>query len=198
MKINESTIPQNYSTALFEEQNFDLAPEHTDKFTLILFTAVSNLLNGAKSKDRPVSFEMETLDGKLVAAAICQYFENEDPEKPGNWSLVWTFDAADIPENSNRISIRNDLSHAYFRSIAGDKYGIRFKTPESLICTMTYIPMQIYKWLDENAKENEEVSVEQDAVFQARVAIENGQKVFALEPAGEIKMLIKDDAAIEK
>ena len=198
MKLNDSTLPQNFSKCLFEEKNYDLAAEHTDKFSYVLFTAVSNLLNGAKSKERPTSFEFETIDGNLVAAAICQYFPNEDPEKPGNWSLVWTFDKADIPENCNRISLKDPQTHSYFRSIAGDKYGIRFKTPESLVSLMTIILEQIHKWLDENAKENEEVSIEQDAVFQARVAVEGGQKVFALEPAGEIKMLIKDDAAIEK
>ena len=48
------------------------------------------------------------------------------------------------------------------------------------------------------ASETEEVSIEQDGVFQARVAIEGGEKVFAIEPAGEIKMLIKDDTSIEK
>ena len=63
---------------------------------------------------------------------------------------------------------------------------------------LTYLLQQIYKWLDENAKEGEEVIVEQDGIFQARVAVENGEKVFAIEPAGEVKMLIKDDAAIEK
>jgi hypothetical protein len=56
----------------------------------------------------------------------------------------------------------------------------------------------MYKWLDENAKMDEEVTIEQDGVFQARVGIEAGQKVFSLEPAGEIKMLIKDDASVEK
>ena len=40
--------------------------------------------------------------------------------------------------------------------------------------------------------------VEQDAIFQARVAVENGEKVFAIEPAAEIKVLIKSDAMIEK
>lgn len=198
MKLFETTLPQNYSKGLFEEKNYDLAAEHTDKFCYVAFTAVSNLLNGAKSKDRPVSFEFNTIDGKVVAAAIVQYFPNEDASKPGNWSLVWTFDEADIPDGTNRISLKDPQTHSYFRAVAGDKYGIRFKDPACLTTLVTYLFEQIRKWLDENADESKEVSVEMDAVFQARVAVENAQKVFALEPAGEIKMLIKDDAAIEK
>lgn len=198
MKIFETTLPQNYSKGLFEEKCYDFPAEHTDKIANVLFTAVSTFLNDVKKKDRPVSFELAEADGRVVAAAIVQYFPNEDENKPGNWSLVWTFDEADIPENTNRISIKDPNTHSYFRSIAGDKYGMRFKDPTCLVTVMTYLASQLRKWLDENAKESEEVTIEQDSVFQARVAVENGQKVFAIEPAGEIKLLIKDDTSIEK
>lgn len=198
MKLFETTLPQNYSKGLFEEKNYDLAPEHTDKIAYVLFTATSDLLNAAKNKDIPTAFVYERIDGSVLAAAIVQFFPNEDPTKPGNWSLVWTFDEADIPEGTNRISLKDTNTHSYFRAIAGEKYGMKFKDPGCLTTLLTYIIEQIYKWLDENAAEGKEVSVEQDAVFQARVAVEEGVKVFALEPAGEIKMLIKDDAAIER
>ena len=198
MKINDSTLPHIYSKGLFDEFAFDLAEAHADKICDILFTGTSDALNELKKKDQPVTFEFYKVDGSFVAGAICQYFENEDPEKPGNWSLVWTFDESDIPENAVRYSLNNDQTHSYFRGTAGNKWGIRFKHPEAIKTTLTYMLQQIYNWLDQNAKENEEVTLEQDGVFQARVAVENGEKVFALEPAGEIKMLIKDDAAIEK
>ena len=57
---------------------------------------------------------------------------------------------------------------------------------------------EIKKYLDENAKEGETVGVKLDGIFQARVAIENGIKVFALEADGLIKVLVKDDEAIAK
>lgn len=198
MKINETTLPQNYSKALYEERGFDLAKEHTDKITDILFTGVADTLNELKSKEHPTAFVFQNVSGDFVAGAICQYFENEDPEKPGNWSLVWTFDESDIPANAVVYSLNNEQTHSHFRGVAGDKHGIRFKYPEAIVTMLTYLLQQIYKWLDENAKEGEEVIVEQDGIFQARVAVENGEKVFAIEPAGEVKMLIKDDAAIEK
>lgn len=200
MKVNlfDSTLPQNYSKGLLEDKYYDIAPEHTDKFAYTLFTATANLLSFAKSKDHPTTFEFYTVDNRFVAAAIVEFFENEDPNKPGNWSLVWTFYENDVPTNANRINIKDVDTHSYFRSVAGDKYGIRFVNTECLVNTMTYLLEQIKKWLDENAKEGEEVCVTQDSIFQARVVVENGEKVFALEPAGEIKMLIKEDASIEK
>jgi hypothetical protein len=196
MKLFETSLPQNYSKGLYEEKNYDLAPEHKILYTV--FTGVSELLNAFKNKEKPISFVFDRLDGSVIAAAICQYFPNEDDSKPGNWSLVWTFDESDIPENADRYSIVDERSHPFFRGIAGEKWGLKFKDISCLVTLTSYALEQIYKWLDENADSNNEVSVELESVFQARVAVEDGQKVFALEPAGEIKMLIKDDASIEK
>ena len=75
---------------------------------------------------------------------------------------------------------------------------MRFEDVAALIDCLACALIQLKKWLDENAKEGVETSIELDGFFQARVTVENGEKVFALEPAGEIKNLIKDDAAIEK
>lgn len=198
MKLFDTVLPQMYSKGLFEEKNMDLAPEHTDKITYVLFTAVSDLLNGAKSKERPTAFVFERIDGSVIAGAVVTFFPNEDASKPGNWNLVWTFNDSDIPENALRISFKDPQTHSYFRAIAGDKWGMKFKNPECLVTLFNYMLEQIYKFLDENAVEGKIVSVEQDAVFQARVEIENGEKIFALEPMGEIKALIKGDADIEK
>ena len=194
----ETTLPQNYSKGLFEEKSYDLAPEHTDKISYTAFTGVSQLLAEQKSKERPTAYIMSRMDGKIVAAAICQYFESEDKDTPGNWSLVWTFDETDIPDNALKISISDVNSHPYFRAIAGDKWGMKFKDQACIIILITYFFEQLYKWLDGNAAEDEEVIIVQESVFQARVVVDNGQKVFAIEPLGEIKMMIKDDKAIEK
>lgn len=198
-KLFDTSLPEMWSKGLFEEKCYDLAAEHMDKILYTLFTATGQLLNGAKSMERAAAFTFERMDNTLIAAAIVEYFVNEDnPDKPGNWSFVWTFDETDIPENALRISIKDPQTHSYFRSIAGDKWGLTFKDAGCLIVLQTYTLEQIYKWLDENASEKEEVGVSLDAVFQARVAVEGGVKVFALEPAGEIKELIKGDAMIEK
>lgn len=198
-KLYETNLPMNFSKGLFEEKMFDLAPEHTDKYADIIFTGTSAVLNAAKSKDHPVAVIFKRIDGTLVAAAIVQYFPNEDLAKPGNWNLVWTFNETDIPEGTKIHDFSTDQDiHPYYRAVAGDKYRIRFQNTESLTVVSIYLLEHIKKWLDENASATEEVGVEQDALFQARVAVENGEKVFALEPKGEIKMLIKDDASIEK
>lgn len=197
MKLFDTTLPQNFSKGLFEEKNFDLAAEHTDKILYTAFVGTSTLLSGAKSKDRPTAFIFEKIDSEIIAAAIVQCIPDETAGTE-KWNLVWTFDAADIPENALRISLKDPNTHSYFRAIAGDKWGIRFKDVACLTVLLTYSLEQLKKWLDENALEDKEVSIELEGVFQARVGVEDGQKVFALEPDGQVKRLIKDDASIEQ
>ena len=198
MKLFDTQMPQMYSKALFEEKCTDLAPEHTGKMLDVVFTGTANLLNQAKSKDKATVFTFRKINGDLIAAAMVRFFENEDTNNPGNWSLVWTFDDADIPEGALTIDLSDSQTHSYFRAVAGEKYGMRFEDTAAMTDCLTYALIHVKKWLDENAKEGAEVSLEFDGFFQARVAIENGEKVFAIEPDGEIKNLIKDDAAIEK
>lgn len=198
MKLYDTNLPDAFSTALFNEQHFDLAPDHIDKMYDAIFTGTAQAIAGAKSMQHPTAFIFERYDNTFVAACVVQFFENEDPENPGNWNMIWTFNKEDIPEGSNVISINNPMSHPYFRGVIGEKYGMRFEGESELTVTLVYCLEQLKKWLDDNAKDNEEVSVEFPGLFQARVAVEGGEKVFALEADGEIKNIIKDDAAIEK
>lgn len=199
MKINDTVLLRNYSKGLFEEKNLDLGDEHSAKMYDVLFTGTSYLLNAAKSKEKPVAIQFKTVNGQTVGAAIVQYFANENPDLVGNWSLVWTFNESDIPADARVIDFAKETTvYNFYRSAGGDKYGMCFKSDGILATCMIYALEMLKKYLDENAKEGSEVAVEDDGIFLARVAVENGEKVFALEAAGELKTLIKDDASIEK
>lgn len=198
MKLFDTNLPQMYSKALFEEKCFDLAPEHTDKMFDTLFTGSANLLKACESTERPTAFIMKDLKGNLIAAAVVRYFKSEEANTPGNFSLIWTFDETDIPEDAVPVSIDSAGAHSYFIAVAGSKYGIKFKDTSCLINCLSYSMVQLKKWLDENAKEGSIVEISLDGVFQARVEVSNGEKYFAIEPEGEIKNIIKDDSAIEE
>ena len=194
----ETSLPNNYSTRLLNEQNYDIGADHIDKIFETAFNGVSGVLNSIKTNDKPAVFTMNKLDGSFVVAAIVKYYDNKDEDHPGNWSLVWTFNQEDVPEDAVIVQLSNSQCHPYFRSFAGDKWGMTFEDSGCLINVIIYAFDSLKKWLDENAKQGEVTVIEQEGVFQARVAVENGEKVFAIEPMGEIKNLIKDDAAIEK
>lgn len=196
MNLFETTLPQNYSKDLFENFNYDLAADHTDKVFYILFNGASEILSTIKSKDRPAAVTFETINNTFVAGALVQLLVDEatNTEK---WNLVWTFDESDLPDNTFRVTVKDAQTHPYFRAVAGDKYGMKFTDASCLITLLTDALVQLKKWLDENAAENKEVSIEIEGICQARVAVENGEKVFAIEPDGLVKKLIKDDASIE-
>jgi hypothetical protein len=197
MEFNSTNLPHNMSHGLYNEKGYDVGEAHIEKIFTVIFNGVAGILKDQKSKDNPVTFCITELDGKPVAFATVEYFDAEG-ENPGNWSMVWGFNPDDIPENATRIDLQNDLTHSYFREVAGNKYGMKFHDRTSIVTLITYAMEQLYKWLDENAKEGEVVEIELDSVFTAKVEIVDGVKVFAIDPAVEIKTIIKDDASIEK
>ena len=198
MNFRESRLPQMYSKGLYDDKCYTLSSGHADKMFDVLFTGTANLLNDVKTKDHPVAYVINNVNGNFLGAAVVQYFENNDTDNPGNWSLIWTFNESDIPENAMKMSLADVQTHSYFRMVAGEKHNCQFKTTATCVDLMSYALVQLHKWLDENAKEDMVESIELDGVFTARVGVEDGVKVFSIEPHGEIKNLIKDDAAIEK
>ena len=198
MKLFDTSLPTMWSKMLFEEHNADLAPEHMDKIFDVAVTGVADILNTSKSMEKPTSFTFRKLNKQVVMIATVQYFPNADKSKPGNYSLTFSFNESDIPKNSQVIDITDPTTYPYFIGIGGKKYGMRFESDSDIVLCLTDAFDSLHKWLDENAKEGETVSIEADGLFQARVAIEGKEKVFAIEPDGEIKNLIKDDASIER
>ena len=196
MEFASTNLPHNISHGLYHEKGYDVAEAHVDKLFYVIFYGTSNLLKDTKSQNQPTTFMITGLKDKPVAAATVEYFDNND--NPGNWSLTWTFNPDDIPENAVKIDLQDDNTHSYFRVIAGEKYGMKFYDRTSIVTLITYCMEQLYKWLDENAKEDAPVEIELDGIFNAKVEVVDGKKIFAIDPAGEVKTIIKDDASIEK
>lgn len=197
--IFDTSMPKSWSEEMMYEFEWDLRPEFLPKILECIFIATSEVLSSAKIIDKPVALVYRKANKEVVAAAIVQFFPNdEDPTKPGNWSLVWTFDEKDIPENAQIIEGTDPNVYVYFRAVAGSRFSFEYDALDVINVLNIASIGAVKKWLDENAKENDIICVEIENVFQARVAVEGGVKIFAIEPAGEVKMLIKDDAAIEK
>ena len=193
-KLFDTTLPANYSKVLFEEKNLDLAPEHLDKMFDTVFTGSANLLNHAKSLNAPTALIFRDLKQNVVAVSVVQFFPNEDASKPGNWSLIWSFDEKDIPENALKIEFSDPQSHTYFRAVAGEKYGMGFKNVDCLVNCIICSFEQLKKWLDENAAEKKKESNNWNGLCKARVTIESNEKEFALEADVEYKKKKKKKA----
>lgn len=197
MKFSDTKLPSFWSDRLFQEHQFNFDGAHFDKCVYTLFVATSDLLNRVKSKDKPASLIFEKLNNVFLAAATVEYIANEDASQPGSYSLSWTFDENDVPANTNKIYFNDVRSFPYFKSASVSKWGMNFKTDSNLVIIMLECLEDIKKWLDDNAKENEEVTIEVPDICTASVVVENGVKIFSIEAEGPVKMGIKDDANIE-
>ena len=198
-QLKDTPIPKNYSTGLYHEKGYDLAADHTNKVLEVLVLEVTECLASLKSKEYPVAYTFTESNGEFIAAAIVQYFANEDdPTKPGNWNYSWTFDKEDLPEGNFREIPSNDIDRlSFFRAVGMTKYGMVFEQPDYAGDLFRYLLTVIKNYLNDNASEAEEKAVKYDGLIQFRVAVEDGEKVMSIEVDGEVKQIIKDDAAIE-
>ena len=197
MEFKSTNLPHNIANGLYHEKGYEVGEVHIDKIFYTLFFGVANLLKDNKSQEAPATFIINDIKGKPIAFATVEYYPGEG-DNPGNWSMVWSFDVNDIPEKGDKFDLQNDHTHVYFRTIAGEKFSMKFYDRTCIVTLLTYCVEQLYKWLDENAKENEVVEIELDGVFNAKVQIVDGKKEFAIDPMGEVKTIIKDDASSEK
>ena len=197
-KLSETSIPQNYSTGLYNDKSYDLSAELTATVADIIFTSTSECLGNYKTKEHPVAFIYKRNNDDFIAGAVIKYMPNEDDKsKPGSWSYVWTWNKEDIPNNATLIDISSLDCYEYFRGTARSKYSIAFKDQAAIYEITRYFLEVVKKWLDDNASDTEEIGVQLEGVFVATAAVENGVVYKSLVPEGEIKKLIKDDAAIE-
>jgi hypothetical protein len=198
VKLNETNIPQNFSTGMYNDKGYDISRDHTSLVADILFTGVSECLGDIKTKEQPVAFVFKKNNDEFIAAAVVQYIENKDDKnQAGAWSYVWTWNQEDVPKNAKLVGPEDANLGVYFRGVSKNKYGAAFRDQAAIIEVTRYFLETLSKWLDENAVDTEEIAVEEPGVFQAAIVIENDQRIKSLVPEGEIKKLIKDDSAIE-
>lgn len=198
INFKESNIAQTYSTGLYANMSYDVSQQHTEKVLDIMVSGLTSCLASIKSKSSPVAFVFRLTNGQFIAAAIIEYFPNDDdPKQPGNWNYSWTFKEDDVPKNAKVVTPYDGNIASFFRSTGHTKYGIGFEKNEYMGDMFTYLMDTIDHWLDTNALETEEVTLVSTGIIQFRVAVKDGVKIKSAEVDGEIKQLIKDDAAIE-
>lgn len=195
-KLMETTLPEIYQRIADEEANQIIDASRTSVMADVAFTAVSNCLGAMKLKEKPVAFVFEELNGVFDAGAVVK-FHDGGSDAGNNWSYVWTFNKEDIPEDAKVIKMTDIPAHQYFNAVSGQKYHFSLKD-FCISDAYTKFFKALSSWLDENASKDETVSISLDGVFEARVIVDGEEIIKSIEPAGELKTLIKDDAVIEK
>ena len=195
-KLMETVIPETWSQELDTTYDNVLHPTACEKIANTLVEGVSACLNVMKRQDKPVAFVFEEINENFIAGAVVEYHAGKNDD-PGNWSYIWTFSAEDIPDNAKVIKVTDVMTHNFFTSASMRKYYFTI-TPDSIAVIYTVVLKTLSKYLEDNASKDDIIGVEIPGVLQAQAAIEGDEIVKSIEPLGEMKVLIKDDAAIEK
>lgn len=195
MKLAESTLVENF---IVEAKAIGTLLEPTD-VTRIVETVVAgttDFLAMTKSKEEGTALVFENIKGDVIVAAVVEYNDNADGEGQGNWNYYWTFDAKDL-EGKRRYQISSTQVHTVIAKRGYELYRIRFATPTLITEYSVIFASLMREFLETNAKDGEEFSVEHEGYFLATSAVEDGVVEKSFLPDGAMKRLIKDDAATE-
>ena len=195
-KLQETSIPANFSQVMTTIGR-RVEPDRVGIVYDTLLMAMSDFLAQVKSKENKTAIAVKDLKGNLLLAGIVNYHKNENEDMPGNWSYELTFNEDDL--NGCNVSLSTDphFNRVFLKTLE-NLHGLLLDDPIVMQPMIEEGINVIKQWLDVNAKENEEVSVEHPGFFVASVSVENGEKVYAIVPDGAMKRLIKDDSALEE
>ena len=169
------------------------------------FTATAAFLSRNKiaKVDHAVAIVLTDVVGAFKFAGMVEYHENEEnPDEPGNWSLIFTFNEEDITEVEKVKTVKRYLFtspefKALLNKVAYDVAGIEFMHDSYMFDACLLVVDTLIQILDSEAVEGNTVEIELEGYFVASVAVEAGVKVFGVVPDGYMKELIKDDSLLE-
>lgn len=192
MKLTETTLLQNTSKNLFNNK-INVDPNEVPFIIDSLIASFGEFLGMNKIKDGKVGLALEDLKGNFKMGGIVGYTANEDADMPGSWWLELTFDGEDLKDVTTKFKTTDTTFQTNFTNVCHKLHHMYYQAPELIQTMIITVVDSIISWLDENAKENEEVTLELPNYFVATVAVENGEKIMSITPDGNIKRLVKDD-----
>lgn len=180
--------------------------DRPERIVKAFFAASAAYLSKVKvsKADEAVALVLTDIAGNFKFAGIVEYHENtENPDEPGNWSYVMTFDSKTLENLEKNKSVKkllcsSDAFKAVLDKVAYDVAAIQFQHQTYMYDACLLVVDTLLQVLDREAKDGEIVDIELPGYFTASVSVEDGEKVFAITPDGHMKQIIKDDTALDK
>ena len=174
----------------------------------LLFDSITNFLAKVKSTEFSVGLSIEDSKGVFQFGAKLEYFKNDtSDELPGNWGYTFTFNPDDFKDIGKTFTTSSNEFKDLALAIAKTQYGFMINTDDNIdvvsrereiITLMVGVASKaIRDWVDENSVSETPMSTEIKGKVVIEAMLENDKKVCSITPSGELKNIIKDDAAIE-
>lgn len=195
MKLAESTLVENF---IVEAKALGTLLDPTDVLRVVetVVSGTTDFLALVKTKEEGAVLTFNNIKGDMVMAAVVEYNDNEDGEGQGNWNYYWTFNPKDI-EGKKRYDVSATQVHTVIAKRGYEMFRIRFANPGLITDYSVLFASLMREFLETNAKDGQEFTVEHEGYFLATAAVEDGVVEKAFLPDGSMKRLIKDDAATE-
>lgn len=198
-EFTETSIPTMFQVDLRENFGISWVDSRAPDFYRTMFATIADVLKLNQSKDHPrIGLTMKDDKGNFKMGAILVFQQPDEgaEEDSGNWYLEMTFNEEDM--NDLSVSLDNH-SDVFVRCASIEASNIcygRFRSTEVMYNMMDTAINEIFKFLDKNASDTEEVEVTLRGIFTASVAVENGIKIMSIVPGEYIKQIIKNDSAL--
>lgn len=200
VKLSDGKFLENFSQQC-KVNGLDVTTSEAEWFVKVLCMGMTNFLKTVKNQTTPMALMVNDLKGNMLLGAYVAFIpaENSEEVAAGSWNYVWTFNREDIPAEAQLYALTDNSVVQVVSETGYNMVRMAFSSPTFVNKLAIDFANLLIDTLDQNAPatEGEEWAIELDGYFNASVAVEDGKKIFAVEPIGELKVKIKDDAANE-
>lgn len=205
VQFDSTTIP-----TLISEKMRNLTfikPTYAGKILEAIFGGTSLILGRMKDTVDMVclKFKNPKTDEFIAAATISYSNDDSDDMSKGYWNYTWTFNEDDIDFDAIVIDFASEYKNLVsdYVSYAINRYHVnesilkRYIDIHTISHSIDSIMNILKNWLTSNAS-SEGIRVVLPGVFHAFAMIDSGETIIGIEPSGEMKILVKDDKAIQQ
>lgn len=195
--LNETRIPNLFYTEMLQKSAVEIREDVVGKCYEGLFMTMARYCELRKTKEEKISLVVRDLKNNFKLALIVNYVpgENEETEDKGNWAIVLTFDELDI-ENTKKYYTTDSAFTYLLSSVTREMHGFKFADGKLVPTIIELLVELLIKWLDEEARPDEEVVLELPGYFIAQVVIEGDKIIKGITPGENIKNIAKGDSEL--
>lgn len=192
--LEETRIPNLFYTEMYQKENQEIGEHMVPKCYDSLFMAMARFLAFKKTKDNKVAIIVRDLKNNFKMAMVIEYHkgENEETQDKGNWSIILTFDPADVESATKYYTTDSDFNYM-LATVTREMHGFKYSQGQTVPKIVELLVELLINWLNEEARPGEEVVLELPGYFVAQVEVDGDKKILGITPGENIKNVVKGD-----
>jgi hypothetical protein len=188
VKLQDSKFMDDYLSLILDD-TYELSATSAYKVFDSIIYGMAKLLSSEKDKNKKVAAVLKNSENEILLSMIVEYNQDSEDEEVNNWLVSMSVNKDDITEDTSVMSQYDSQLQFAIAEAAAKRNHFRYLDSIALVSLSQSFGKTLNNWLDKNANEEEEMSIEDD-LFTASVAVEGDDKIFAITPGANIKKVI--------